>query len=232
MHTWFSNTVRHTAVVAALASPLAVYAAPFTNGGFETPGVPVGANNSLSDGANPPPTGWTVGGTTTSFAIFYENNTFGVIGNSGPNAVGFGGNGTTGGILSQTFDTVAGQTYNVNYSVTSQQGVGATLQTASIQALNGATILGGVTESIPSLVAGENFHWFAGPTLTFVATGSSSTLRFTDTSSVAASACCNWALDAVSVNGQVAAIPEPDTYAFMLAGLGVLGFLARRKTNS
>lgn len=38
-------------------------------------------------------------------------------------------------------------------------------------------------------------------------------------------------LDTVSgsVNFTVAAIPEPETYAMMLAGLGLMGFMARRR---
>ncbi|MBK7767148.1 MAG: FxDxF family PEP-CTERM protein [Sulfuritalea sp.] len=31
---------------------------------------------------------------------------------------------------------------------------------------------------------------------------------------------------------QVAAIPEPETYALLLAGLGMLGFMARRRLNN
>jgi hypothetical protein len=30
-------------------------------------------------------------------------------------------------------------------------------------------------------------------------------------------------------DGDVAAVPEPETYALMLAGLGLVGFMARRK---
>jgi hypothetical protein len=36
-------------------------------------------------------------------------------------------------------------------------------------------------------------------------------------------------LDDVAVRGAVAAIPEPETYALMLAGLGAVGFIARRR---
>ena len=33
-------------------------------------------------------------------------------------------------------------------------------------------------------------------------------------------------------SGNVQAIPEPQTYALMLAGLGAVGFLARRRKNA
>jgi len=35
-----------------------------------------------------------------------------------------------------------------------------------------------------------------------------------------------------TVGVQVTAVPEPETYAMMLAGLGALGFLARRRNSS
>ncbi len=34
------------------------------------------------------------------------------------------------------------------------------------------------------------------------------------------------------VNGFSSAIPEPETYAMMVAGLGLLGFMLRRRRNS
>lgn len=40
----------------------------------------------------------------------------------------------------------------------------------------------------------------------------------------------HWALDSLTINEAVAApVPEPETYAMMLAGLGMLGFMARRR---
>jgi len=213
-------------VASTLALPLFVQAAPFSNGNFESPGVA-----SFADITTPAtaPTGWTPGGTLGNAALFYENNAFHVVCVAGPNCVGFGGNGTTGATLSQTFDTVLGQSYTVNYFVTPQQGAGP--QSALVEALNGATVLGSVTDTIPLLVSGQNFNWVAGTPLTFVATGSSSTLRFTDTSNGAAASGTNWALDGVTITGQVAAIPEPSAYGLMLAGLGVLGFVARRRKH-
>jgi len=35
-----------------------------------------------------------------------------------------------------------------------------------------------------------------------------------------------------SITSDVSAVPEPETYAMLLAGLGALGFLARRRRNS
>jgi hypothetical protein len=204
------------------------HAAPFTNGNFELPGLGVGATFLDITNVATAPTGWTPAGTLGNAALFYENNAFGVVCVAGPNCVGFGGNGTTGATLSQTFDTVAGQSYTVNYFVTPQQGAGP--QSALVEALNGATVLGSVTETIPLLVAGQSFNWeVAGPSLTFIATGSLSTLRFTDTSNGAAAINTNWALDGVTVNAPSVAVPEPETYAMLLAGLGLLGFVAGRR---
>ena len=35
----------------------------------------------------------------------------------------------------------------------------------------------------------------------------------------------------VGLNGPVGAVPEPETYAMLLAGLGMMGFVARRRKN-
>ena len=167
-----------------LILPLVAQAAPFQNGDFESPGV--GSFADITTAANAP-TGWTPSGTLGSAALFYENGAFQVTCNTGPNCVGFGGNGTTGATLSQTFDTVPGQTYTVNYFVTAQQGNGP--QSALVEAFFNGVFLNNSFVTIPGFNAAiENFHWFAGPTLTFFALGPSITLRFTDTSNGAAAA--------------------------------------------
>lgn len=217
---------------AALTLPFAATAAQFSNGDFESPGVAPGVFVSISDIPALAPTGWTTGGTTTYAAMFYENNVFGVIGLAGPSAIGFGGNGTTGSTLSQTFDTVAGTSYTVNYFVTAQQGVGA--QSVMVQAFNGALMLGSSSGAIPAFGDSEWYHWFAGPSLSFLASSSSSTITFTDTSNDVLSASTNWALDGVTVEAGVGVppVPEPSTYALMIAGLGIIGFMARRKDQA
>lgn len=42
-----------------------------------------------------------------------------------------------------------------------------------------------------------------------------------------------WRFDMVTVAGNtIAAVPEPETYGMLLAGLGIMGFVARRKQSS
>lgn len=42
----------------------------------------------------------------------------------------------------------------------------------------------------------------------------------------------SWGLDNVGLSATVAAVPEPETYALMLAGLGLVGFAARRRKRA
>lgn len=42
----------------------------------------------------------------------------------------------------------------------------------------------------------------------------------------------HWALDNLTINESAAPIPEPETYAMMLAGLGLLGVVARRRRQN
>lgn len=42
----------------------------------------------------------------------------------------------------------------------------------------------------------------------------------------------NGLLASTSMNVQVGAVPEPETYALMLAGLGLVGFIARRRSKN
>jgi hypothetical protein len=216
-------------VLSALLIPVAAMAAPFTNGGFESPGIAVGISAPIAPGVNEP-TGWTAGGTASpgSFSLFYQNSAF----FPGGNSVGFGGNGTTGASISQTFNTVAGQSYAVNYQATQQQGSSdQSFQAAAFNGTNFASPLASVSFAIPFLVGSETFHYYAGPTLTFTAIGTDSTIRFLDLTTTGTSA-ANWSLDNVTVNGAVTAVPEPETYALMLAGLGLMGFIARKKKAS
>ena len=215
----------------ALSLPLTAAAGSFINGDFELPGIAAATYAPIYPGHTP--VGWAAGGTADAgnYSLFYENGAFGEVGKVGPNVIGFGGNVTTGATLSQTFDTVPGQTYTVNYWVTAQQGPG--VQSVRLDALGiTAIVLSSVSYDILNNYP-ELYHWYAGTTLSFIADGTSNTIRFTDTSNAIASVSTNWALDGVTVNrdAPTPAVPEPGTYGLMLAGLGLLGYLSRREVK-
>jgi hypothetical protein len=204
-------------LIAAITLSTAAQAASFQNGSFETPG-PVGARSDISTLAQAP-TGWVPGGTLGNEALFFESNGWaGTPSQDGLYMIGFGGNGTTGATLSQTFDTVANARYTVTYFLTAQQ-VGNGPQSYTAEALSGVTRLGSESGSVP-----EASKWVSH-SFDFVATGTSSTLRFTDTSNGPAALNINWGLDSVSV----AAVPESSTLGLMSFGLAALAFIKRGK---
>ena len=219
-----SRTSRYAVLFgAAMSLSLTASAAQFANGSFELPGM----NTSFQDitAPNLAPTGWVAGGTLGNAALFYEKSgAFGVIPQDGSYVVGFGGNGGTGATLSQTFDTVAGDTYTVDFFTAAQQ-LGSGPQSYLLEALNGASLIGSVSGSIPVSTV------WVGHSLSFIAGAGSSTIRFTDTSNGGAAAGINWALDNVSVTS-VSSVPEPETWALMLAGMGLIGALRRRSAKA
>jgi hypothetical protein len=205
----------------ALLLHVGAWAAPFQNGSFELPGVGAGGFRDISSQAQAP-TGWTPSGTLGNAALFYEGNgTFGTPSQDGVNMIGFGGNGQTGAVLGQTFDTVAGDTYTVSYFTTAQQ-LGNGPQSYSAQAVDdapGSALLATDAQSIPVVLA------WVPHTLTFTALSSATTIRFTDTSNGSAAGSINWALD----NVQVSSVPEPGSWAML--GLGTLAVLLRRQRS-
>ena len=206
--------------IALFGVPTAGVAASFTNGSFESPGGT--SPLSLSVGSTYI-TGWTHGGTGEEF--YSQSGDFGILAGTGTYYVSWGGDGTTGGTLFQTFDTIVGATYNVNYLLATQQSIGTPpIESNLVEALNGVTVLNSVTNSFNQ----ANGIWNAGATLSFVAASPSSTLRFTDTTSGANSVTVNWGLDGVTVATVGGTIPEPSACGLIGLGLGVLA-LGRKK---
>ena len=151
--------------------------------------------------------GWTVVGANATDNVFV----FGPTPGFGPQTdaldlSGFSDNSGQG--VEQTISTLAGTTYRLSFDY----WTGSDVIPSSIDVfVNGVQIVNELTSGLDSLPRTYNY--------TFIATGAT-TLKFLSGDLVVAND-----IDNVSVS----AIPEPETYAMLLAGLGLVGFAARRR---
>lgn len=191
------------AIVLTAVSATSFAASEFQNGNFESYTTPFSGYQVQLVGSTDI-TGWTIGGTSVDLIKGWP----GTIDGTSVDMQGSPGPGT----LSQTFATVAGQHYSVGFDLWRNMA-GTDDPSLSVT----------VTGSGPqSFTAGDTVGHY---TLDFVALGSSSTLTF---SSGNISAYGGAVLDNVTVT----AVPEPETYAMLLAGLGLMGAVVRRRKLS
>ncbi|MBS0480089.1 MAG: PEPxxWA-CTERM sorting domain-containing protein [Proteobacteria bacterium] len=208
-------------VAAAFAATLtagAAQAGPFINGSFEQPGgAPIRQQLGNNDGFV---TGWTNNG---GFQIYESSNQDGIAAGDGNYYISFGHNGATGGTLWQTFDTVAGTTYVIDYLLRQQQGADPS-QTLIAEIIGGPSV---TNTNMPTLA------WGAGQTLTFVATTNiNATLRFRDATPAGGGGGANFGLDGVTIRAlATGGVPEPATWAFVILGFGALGAVMRRSNR-
>lgn len=123
----------------------------------------------------------------------------------------FGPVGSTGGIV-QSLSTVAGGTYEISFDM--RADAGGQLFEASF---GSATLLSG---SFSSGVGYTTYNY------TVQATGASTDLRFATQHLPS-----YYQLDNVIVSS-VASVPEPGTWAMLIAGFGMVGFASRRRTTA
>lgn len=197
-----------------LAVATEAQAAELINGSFEQPGGnnrPLGANDAHV-------TGWVTG---VNGLFYTKAPTFGISAGDGTYYISFGLNGTVVGTLSQTFDTIVGQTYRIDYLLRQQGGVGD-LQTLVAEIVGGPSV---INTALPVT------EWGSGLTLNFAATATKTTLRFRDATPRGGGGTANYGLDAVTINAVPSAVPEPATWALMLGGIGAIGGTLRRRSR-
>lgn len=200
----------------SLAAAFGAHATTLVNASFEQPGgAPI--RQALSDGDTFIP-GWSVSG----IGQYYESSgADGINAADGGYYVSFGHNGTTGGSITQTFSSLLGANYTLNYQFRLQQGS----ETGSGFRVSAST--GDSVDSFDAILA----NWASGPALTFVGTGGAVTLTFLDiTTSGGAS---NLALDDVRLtNDATSGTPEPASWALMICGFGMAGAALRRRRTA
>ncbi|MBC7710696.1 MAG: DUF642 domain-containing protein [Rhizobacter sp.] len=180
-----------------------------TNGGFE-----------LSNSATATPTGWVNIGHSDGIITYAA---FGTPAYEGLNFYDLGGYGNAAGPIGdgigQSFATIVGQTYKVTFGLSAENASG--VETLTVAA-GSASI-----DYVLSIDGKGTFkRAFTTETFDFTATSALTTLSFVHTAGPGGAN--DPMIDGVSVERSIAAIPEPETYALMLGGLGMLAFARKR----
>jgi hypothetical protein len=121
------------------------------------------------------------------------------------------------GTLSQTFATIAGETYTVEFALQNDTSAGVGYNNSFVVDF-GLEQLG-----LPLINAAAGTGWTV-ETYSGTATGSSTTLTFTDENDAGF-----WDLDSVSVAATPAATPEPSSFLLLGSGILALAGAARRR---
>lgn len=235
------NPLRTLAAALAVIAPLAAQAVPITtpinliqNGSFESPAINNGTwtvvpgKNYLSADNTKNATKYMLNwDTDLTSGVEVRRNVAGVaqdglnfieldshFGNF--NNATFDNNGTTNSWISQTVNTSLGQVYHLSYWYSPRAG--SQSGNNQINVFWDGVKLGGGTFTNSGSGSGWNEYKFD-----VVGNGNSGTLKFADAGTANTYGA---SLDNVSL---VAAVPEPETYALMMAGLGAVAFMARRR---
>lgn len=180
-----------------------------TNGGFESSSFS-GSYTTFAAGSADL-TGWTIGQNSVDLI-----NTYWVPA-SGNYSLDLSGN--ADGTISQAFATVVGQKYSVSFDMAGNPDDPSDPTKVMQVGLGGQPLYEFNTQGHSR----NNMGWTT-QSFSFIASSVSSTLHFASMQESAYGV----ALDNISVT----AVPEPETYAMLLAGLGLMGAVARRRVKA
>ena len=213
-----SNIMRKTLLAAAFAGACGVAgsagAAAFTNGSFELASVDPGTGFTTLAGGSTAIDGWVVGGDSIDYIGGYWQP------EDGARSIDLSGN--ANGSISQTFDTVAGQSYLVNFFLAGNPDGGPAAKLA-ITSADGVQQAANVFTVVPGVNTRDNMGWLPY-VYRFTAATDSTTLSFASATGTAFGP----ALDNVSVG----VVPEPTSWALMIVGFGGIGAAMRRQRRT
>lgn len=218
--------LKPTLMAAALAVAGIAHAAPVVaNGSFEVD--PVATYLAVTT-----VTGWTVGKVASSAYPYLIDNAYGASTPYGDQffVPGYYAVGGTNYIEQAIGGFTPGNSYTLSFAI-------ATERSDAVGAQSGVSVSftsGSSTSAADFYAPDSASYWrtWSLQTYDFLATSSTVTVRFTQNSGRGtAGAGYDVGLDNVSISDAGGTIPEPETFALLLAGLGLLGLVARRGTR-
>jgi len=223
------------AVLAALlfgSGASALAASLLVNGSFETPTVPAGGYTTFAVGSSAI-TGWTVvgpaGANVAPVSTTFTQNGVAFVaqdGNQWLDLTGLDSNNAEG--VSQSVATTIGNAYQLTYFVGNTTGgnIFGTSSTVNVFVNGVHSFIDSNFTPSPTM---QNWQAFQH---TFVAGSASTVLSFIngDPGGDNTNGLDNIVL--VDLGPTVGAVPEPETYATMLAGLALMAFVGARRTRS
>lgn len=201
-----AQLIQAAAISALFASGAASAAVSvITNGDFETytVGVANGDYTKVNAGSSAI-TGWTIGGVSVDLI----KNSYGSVSGTSVDMLGTPGPGS----LSQLFNYAANTTYTLSFDVSRNPNGSYTALSVDVNGIHNEYVG-------TSLATTQSFSF---------TTGNSAGSQLLQFSSINGDGYSGAVLDNVTLT---AAVPEPETYAMLLGGLGLMGFMARRRSG-
>jgi hypothetical protein len=213
---FFVGAILSGAALSLVSAGTAGAANLIVNGGFEL------SNNGFSETQTP--VGWTNIGHIDGVIAYSLFNTPPYQGNYFYDEGGFGDPGNNPGDgIEQTVATVTGQQYTLTFGLTGENNGGTEIADVMI----GSMLTQYTLTTNPSF--GELTAPFTTESISYVATGSSTTIAFTTDAASPSFGNNDPMIDGISFTGST--VPEPSTWAMMLLGFAGLAFAGCRSSG-